>query len=75
MQNRNIKSQIEKGNFKYYCDNCKKSAFPFQNVDNLDCDCFCKYKSSCSLQKFKNIFSLLLSLEYLLVILSTYLDY
>ena len=42
IQNKNIKNHIKKGNFKYYCDNCKKSVFPFQNVDNLDYDCFHK---------------------------------
>ena len=34
---------VKKGDYKFYCDRCKESVFPFQNVDNFDCDCF--YKS------------------------------
>ena len=40
MQGKNITSQIKKGHFKYYCDNCKKFSFWLQNVDNLDYDYF-----------------------------------
>ena len=48
------KKSDKKGNFKYYCDNCKKSSFPFKNVEHLDCDCFHKsYELSVTKNKDK----------------------
>ena len=31
---------IVQGDYKFYCDRCKESVFPFQNVYNLDYDFF-----------------------------------
>ena len=30
----------KQGDYKFYSDRCKESVFPFQNVNNIDYDCF-----------------------------------
>ena len=39
-KNKSKLNLYKQGDYKFYCDKCKESVFPFQNVNNVDYDCF-----------------------------------
>ena len=55
----------KQGEYKFYCDRCKESLFPFQNVDNFEYECFYEYVkpsiSKINSESYKDLYSVKLS--------------